>query len=122
MRYLSQPFRRLQWQLTLTYLIITLVAALTLEAMTIAGTVAAGSPLIAPSDRLLGDARNVGEHLAPYLDSAAPNSAALESYAEALASSAGMSKTSGATSFSQGQEAQIAQFNAVGMKTHGTAV
>ena len=120
MRVLSRPFRRLHWQLTLTYLIITLVAALTLETMTIAGTVAAGSPLIAPSDVLLGDARNVGEHVVPYLDNATPNSAALEHYAQVLASSAGVGKASGATSFSQGQEAQMAQFNTVGMKTHGT--
>ncbi len=78
MSRILQPFRRLHWQLTLTYVLITLVAALTLEVANIAGALAANKSLSWSSpDKLVGDMTWIAPQLAPYLDANSPNDAAL---------------------------------------------
>jgi signal transduction histidine kinase len=86
MSQLFQPFRRLHWQLTLTYVVITLVAALTIEAANVAGAIAAYKSLTWSSpDKLVGDLTWVAPQIAPYLDTTSPNDAALASDVTALA-------------------------------------
>jgi len=86
MSQLFQPFRRLHWQLTLTYVVITLVAALTIEATNVAGAIAAYKSLTWSSpDKLVGDMTWIAPQIAPYLDTTSPNDAALASDVTALA-------------------------------------
>src|SRR5262245_23866277 len=85
MSRLSQPFRRLHWQLTLTYVVITLAAALTIEATNIIANAAkAKQPAVSAPDLLLDDMGWVAPQVAPYLDAAAPNNTALTALATNL--------------------------------------
>jgi signal transduction histidine kinase len=86
MSQLFQPIRRLHWQFTLTYVVITLVAALTIEAANVAGAIAANKSITWSSpDKLIGDMTWVAPQIAPYLDTTSPNDAALAMDATALA-------------------------------------
>src|SRR5262249_52973557 len=86
MSRLLQPFRRLHWQLTLTYVLITLVAALTVEAANVAGALATDKSLSwSAPDKLIGDMTWIAPQLAPYLDTTSPNVSALSADAAVLA-------------------------------------
>ena len=120
MGHLLRPFRRLQWQLTLTYMIITVVAALTIEAANVVGNVAAITSLTSPSPEILvADMQHAGSQIAPYLDTTAPNLAALDGYTQTLADLAGSAKVKYTVTF---EEAQASPSKAIGMKSHGSQV
>jgi len=98
MSRLLQPFRRLHWQFTLTYIVITLAAALTIEMANVASYAAkAQSPAGSTPDVLLGDMGWLAPQVAPYLDAAAPNTAALSAVATDLARTLGPKGPAGKT-------------------------
>jgi two-component system, NarL family, sensor histidine kinase LiaS len=76
MSRLLLPFRRLRWQLTLSYILITLIAALTLEvATTAAGVIAPPKMVLATPAEILVNAMTFTEapQLAPYLEQNPPD-------------------------------------------------
>jgi signal transduction histidine kinase len=84
MSQLLLPFRRLRWQLTLTYVLITLTAALTLEvATTVADVVAPPKTPAAPPADILANAMHFteGPQLVPYLEQAPPDAHGLAVWA-----------------------------------------
>jgi signal transduction histidine kinase len=76
MSRLLLPFRRLRWQLTLSYILITLVAALTLEvATTVAGVINPPKSPAATPAQILANAMYFTEapQLVPYLEQTPPD-------------------------------------------------
>jgi signal transduction histidine kinase len=107
MSRIAQPFRRLQWQLTLTYVLITLVAALTLEGATVAGALSVNKTLTAsPADKLVGDMLWLAPQLAPYLDAPAPNTTALARDATELTQAIATDRAASKQSIEMGQAVQ----------------
>jgi signal transduction histidine kinase len=81
---LTRPFQRLQGRLALTYILVTLTAAFTLEAATVLVNAAALQDAAAPSPkRLVASMQAVAPQLVPYLDSNSPNSPALSEWTAA---------------------------------------
>jgi NarL family two-component system sensor histidine kinase LiaS len=78
------PFRRLRWQLTLTYILITLVAALTLEVTTTVASVLAPpkTPTAPPADILVNAMRfTEAPQIVPYLEQSPPDEHGLATWA-----------------------------------------
>jgi NarL family two-component system sensor histidine kinase LiaS len=117
-----QPFRRLHWQLTLTYVLITLVAALTVEAANVVGALTASKTLTwSASDKLIGDMTWIAPQLAPYLDTSAPNVSALAADAAALAQTIGVERPAARQSLDKNGSA-LPRNPAFMVKSRGTHV
>ncbi len=106
MSRLLLPLRRLRWQLTLSYILITLVAALTLEvASAVASVVAPPKTLTATPAEILVNAMSFTEapQIVPYLEQSPPDQHGLSVWAKIWAPGFTFSKLG----FANGSLAQI---------------
>jgi NarL family two-component system sensor histidine kinase LiaS len=80
---LLRPFRRLHWQLTLSYMVIAVVAICTFEAATVVSEMVGSQAPVSPALAKLLD--NDAQQVAPYLDQPVPNRQALTVWVDKLA-------------------------------------
>jgi NarL family two-component system sensor histidine kinase LiaS len=85
MRRLLRPFRRLQWQLTISYVLIALVAIGTFEVATVVNEIASGQSTVSPGPALAKMLANSDQQVAPYVDQPAPNQQALTAWVDQMA-------------------------------------